>query len=108
MPGRTRLPWGWMSEATEQTQRKRDSKGTQQGLSRQRPTAVLTERDCTFLCLKKWITSMPCYEGGMGGRKDHRNGNNLKINLRNVLTQAGTCSMMEGECSTARITAVGN
>lgn len=34
MPGRTILPWGWMSEASEQTQRKRQSKGTQKGFAR--------------------------------------------------------------------------
>lgn len=63
---------GWMSEATEQPQTKRDSKGTRKGLARWRLTAMLAKwGECgiagTFLCLKHLLSSMPCYRGGMGG-----------------------------------------
>lgn len=75
---------GWGSEATEQPQRKRDSKGTRKGSAKCRLTAVLTKwGDCgiagAFLCLKHLLTPMPCYGGGMGGEKGPQKLKSFKI-----------------------------
>lgn len=94
-----------MSEATEETQRKRNSKGTpkpDEGWQQCSLSGGLW--DNWYLSLFKAFAYIQCFalEEEWEGRKGHKNWNPLKIYFRNVLTQADTCSSMEGECSTAR------